>query len=246
MARLIDKQESLAIFELEQPLLPLNIDDRFKLENFYWQPSNQELQQHADSVVAGLYAGVLYFYGVTGEGRSHLLQGICEGANKAKLSSYYLPLAALSTFNPKDLLQGLDHADIICLDDLNSVIGNRNWEESLFHLFNAMVDRNKVLVVCAQTIPNNLPFALADLRSRMASGMICHLHSLEYRYQKAMIFQRCQQRGYYLNDSHWSYIVRHGARNTGFLLRLIDALDRLSLDKKRVISIALIKELTGW
>src|SRR5690606_12294672 len=66
----------------------------------------------------------LFLWGVPGAGKTHLLQAV----RHAVASSVYVPLRRLTSYAP-DILQGLEASRVVCLDDLEAVLGRREWEE---------------------------------------------------------------------------------------------------------------------
>ncbi len=55
--------------------------------------------------------------------------------------AFYLALKRL----PKDAiasLQGLEQLDLVCVDDIHVIAGDRAWEEALFHCFNRIREAN--------------------------------------------------------------------------------------------------------
>ena len=59
----------------------------------------------------------------------------------------------------------------MCLDDLQEVIGNPDWEVAIFDLINRIRETGKtLLVIGADQSPTNLSIHLPDLASRLTMG----------------------------------------------------------------------------
>lgn len=228
-----------------QHLFRLYPHARHRLEDFHCIPSNRELLDGLHAISRG-EAGTLYMYGTAGEGRTHLLQGVCLAAAAASKSAHYVPLARVGDFEPGALLDGLEQGDIVCLDDVQAVAANRKWEEALYRLYNAQRASDGAVVVAADASPTAVPFALEDLRSRFASGLVYHLKPLGEGEQREIVQQRARSHGFELEAKTWNYIIRRAQRNTGVLISLVEKLDRISLQYKRPFTIALVKDLMGW
>src|SRR6185437_1963416 len=89
-----------------------------------------------------------WLYGATGSGKSHLLQASCTRALEAGRAASYLPLSQLREFGP-DVLQGWSDAAFVALDELPAVVGQREWEQALFALYQASEERGATLLAAA-------------------------------------------------------------------------------------------------
>ena len=66
------------------------------------------------------------------------------------------------------MLTGLEQLGLVCLDDLDSIAGNEEWEQAIFHLYNRLHDLQKPLLMTACNSPKGSLIKLADLKSRLA------------------------------------------------------------------------------
>ena len=111
-----------------QLALRLPLDDEATLENFLPTVSVKAL-------VAGLAQPtgepLQFLHGPAAVGKSHLLQASCRGVPPGAV---YLPLHELAALDPLSLLQDLEQAPLLAIDDLHCVAGDAGWEEGLFHL----------------------------------------------------------------------------------------------------------------
>jgi len=69
--------------------------------------------------------------GPSGSGKSHLLHSIVSLAGQ-HTQVMYLPLADLKESNAEQVLAGLDAFNIICLDDIDTVLKDPTWCYELF------------------------------------------------------------------------------------------------------------------
>lgn len=98
---------------------------------------------------------LIYLWGGIGVGRSHLLQAACLQADEWADLTLYLPLEQLAHYGPS-LLDNLEQADLVCLDNLDAVAGDPQWELALFHLFNRLRDAGRRLLLSASLSPRAL------------------------------------------------------------------------------------------
>lgn len=193
----------------------------------------------------GWTEGLIYLWGQSGVGRSHLLQAACVQMQEQGELAMYVPLAEVVAYGPR-ILDELERSELVCLDDLETVVGKPVWEEALFHLFNRLRDSGRRLLVAAAMPPRELPLQLMDLRSRLSLALIFQLQPLTDQGKLQALQLRAAQRGLQLPDDVGHYILSHGARGMGALFELLDQLDQASLQAKRRLTIPFLKQTLGW
>lgn len=205
-----------------------------------------------EAVVAGLgqlLAGgqhYLYLYGASGCGRSHLLQAACEQAEQQGLSSVFLPLAELRAYQPETLLEGLDTLQLVCLDDIDCVIGDPAWEQALFSLYNRLQAASTRLLISGSQAVRQLPVALPDLHSRLSAGAVFQVQGLSEQQQQALVRRRARDRGLELEDEVLQFITSRCRRDAGALMQVLEQLDCASLRDQRRLTIPFVKSTLGW
>ncbi len=222
----------------QQLPLSVSLEDGSTFANFYVQPgSANELALNA---VQGAGAGEhIYLWGERGSGCSHLLQA---GVRSSRGQGIYLPLDVLSAESPSDVLASLDHCDLLALDSLDAVIGNPEWSEQLFYLYNRILEREAVLLVAAECAPAELTCALADLQSRLTSMQTHYLRSADDPGKIELMKLRARNRGFELPDTVGHYLLRHYSRDIRDQIGFLEKLDRRSLVAQRGLSIQLVKD----
>lgn len=187
----------------------------------------------------------IFLWGVSGSGRTHLLQAACHEAQENGLRIQYFSLADLLGFSPAHLFENLEALDLICLDDLQLIAGRDDWELSIFHLFNRLRDSGKHLLVSANLGPHQLPIQLLDLRSRLNSGVTFQLHSLDDFEKQSALQQRARRRGLELTDEVAKFILSRAPRDMNELFKSLSLLDDVSLTAQRKLTIPFVKQVLG-
>lgn len=229
------------------PQLPFDfsITEKNTFDNFLVSARNTELVdviRHFGE--AG--EGVAFIWGREGVGKTHLLQAFCQECEKqGRLQALYLPVGKIRLFGP-DVFASLHHMDLICLDDLQEIIGDKSWEESLFAFFNRSREAGVKLLVAADNPPRGLAFSLPDLASRMSWGMVYQLHELQDEDKLAALSRRAGERHMPLSREVLQYIYSRHPRDLQSLLDVIDRLDKLSLSEKRRLTIPFVRRVLGW
>ncbi len=223
--------------------LPLSIQlrDDATLANFF-PGDNQEILQAVAELSRGKGEPFVYLWGQIGAGCSHLLQATCHEAYELGVSAVYIPLQQLHELDPS-VLQGLEELSLICLDDIQAITGQAQWEEALFHLFNRIRAQNKRLLMAASMPPSHLKLELADLKSRLSWGVVYQLHELSDDQKLAALQLRAKGRGLQLSDSVGQFLLSRCSRNMAELFQVLDTLDRASLAEQRRLTIPFVKHV---
>ncbi len=223
--------------------LSVGLRDDARFENFAAQ-GNELACATLKAASAGEGEQFLYIWGADGVGCSHLLQAACHEAQPNRRQAVYLPLDELKPMGPESL-DGMEHVDLVCLDNIQAVMGDAKWEEGLFHFFNRIRQEENTLVVAANGAPRQLAINLPDLASRMSWGIVFQIHPLDDDFKADLLIKRAAARGIELGEDVTKYLLSHASRDMADLFTLLDRLDQASLSAKRKVTIPFVKEVTG-
>src|SRR5690606_39817707 len=112
----------------------------------------------------------IYLWGQPGVGRTHLLHACCHQMQQVHQAVMYLSLKS-PELTP-DVLQDMENLQLVCIDDIDTVLGNYEWEEALLHFYNRARDQRMRLLITGNDLPARLPCVLADLRSGLSWGVV--------------------------------------------------------------------------
>ncbi len=162
------------------------------------------------------------------------------------LSAQYLSLSEFLDYSPEELFRNLDVVSLICLDNIQAISGNMYWERQLFNLYNRIKDSSGSLLVGANCSARELPLNLPDLHSRLSSGSLFQLASLDDISKSKIIQFRALRRGMKITDDLAQFIIARSPREMNSLMNCLDILEEFSLQEKRKLSKPLIKSALGW
>lgn len=185
-----------------------------------------------------------YLHGPQGSGKTHLLGGLCLAARDQGLQAYYLGLGRLPA-EAAGTLEGLEHWDLVCLDDLHEVAGDRRWEEAAFHCFNRVREAEGRIVVGANCSIQRLGVLLPDLASRLAWGVQLQLVPLDDTDKAEVLRRRCAVLGIELPEPVQRYLMRRCRRSTAELVAALEAIQDAAFRAKRQITVPLAREVLG-
>lgn len=184
----------------------------------------------------------VYVWGAAGSGKSHLLQAACHAVTEAGGTAIYLPLSEPEGIVPA-MLEGMEQMTLVCLDDLQAVSGDPEWEQALFHLYNRLRDSGNRLIAAADAPPAALGVDLADLISRLGWGPVYQLQPPSDEEKAAALQLRAANRGMELPAEVARYLMQRAPRDMHALFALLDQLDERSLAAQRKLTIPFVREI---
>jgi DnaA-homolog protein len=203
---------------------------------------NHLTKQHLLNVSLGTDRKNTYLWGNSGSGKSHLLQAVCTSVAKTQGNIAYIPLTERNILSP-NMLEGLQHLALVCLDDIEQIAGDTEWELAVFHLFNQLRDAQTPLIISALHGPLGSPIQLPDLKSRLSWDNTFHLQNLDESASREALIKRAQFRGFDLPEEVADYLMKRVARDTHNLFELLNKLDNASLVAKKKLTIPFVKTL---
>lgn len=208
----------------------------------YFAGPNRQAVESLLALRSGSRGPSVWVHGPAGSGKSHLLQALCVRASEAGDSATYLPLQQLARFGI-GTLAGCSQLDWVCLDDVERIAGQADWERALFTLYTELEEVGGRLVLAASAAPVSIAFTLRDLASRLAGGTVLRLQSLDESQQIAALTLRAAQRGLELPEESARYLLARLPRDMHSLFAFLDELDEASLVAQRRLTVPFVSEV---
>lgn len=202
----------------------LNAD--FTLDNFVVGPDNRLAHAAAVSVAnapAQTY-NPLFLHGPPGVGKTHLLHGLAQQlrARHPDARMICVPcavyvnhlMAALEENGPQPFHARWRHVDVLMIDDVDFLAGRQRSQEDFFHLFNALHDQGKQIVLTAQRPPAEIADLPARLISRFSGGLVTLMEPACFETRLAIVRKKSAQRAIVLPEEVISFVAEclHTAR----------------------------------
>lgn len=197
---------------------------------------------------------LVYLWGEAGCGKSHLLLAIAGALLGPESPAEAFRAACASTPGTEALDGDAPHGDVpradasggdppavVAIDDVERLDAQR--QELAFHLLNRARARPGATVLVAGAHP---PLALAlrdDLRTRLGSGLVYRLALLDDDAKAAVLDRVARERGVAIAGDVIPWLIAHTSRDIRALLHLFDALDRHAFERRRPITLPLLREL---
>jgi DnaA-homolog protein len=216
---------------LKQLVLDLRPDAPPTLDNFV-AGANQPLV-NALSAAVGAPGYHLYLWGETGCGKTHLLRAACHAAMQAGRPARYCPAAEESEFPDTP-------GAVLAVDDVETLPQDR--QIGLFNAFNRAGPAGQTLLLAGHAAPLGLALR-EDLRTRIGQTLVFHVRPLDDLARSAILRSQATRRGLRLEEEVIAYLLRYGRRDLPSLLAVLEALDQASLERKRPITLALLRQI---
>lgn len=182
----------------------------------------------------------IYLWAAPGAGRSHLLRAVSNAAD----AIYFDAQRSLTALDRLATGECMRHR-LIAIDNVESA--DPHGQTALFRLYNRWRESASgasafILVVAGDRAPLAMPLR-EDLRTRLGWDLTYRLHLLSDDDRARALQLHAHNRGLKLATGVIPWLLTHYSRDMGHLNALLDALDRYSLERKRPITLPLLKEL---
>ncbi|HUW37366.1 MAG TPA: DnaA regulatory inactivator Hda [Rhodocyclaceae bacterium] len=216
-----------------QLLLDIRPDEPPGLDNFVVGGNAELLARLAGLADPGVFDQV-YLWGPSGSGRSHLLSGAYAHARARGRPVLQIDGAALG----RELvpLPG----SLLIVDDVDRL--SETAQITLFRTFNAARLAGLALLLAGPIPPLHLALR-EDLRTRIGATLVYEVKPLSDSDKADALRRHGRARGMRVEESLIDYLLRHGRRDLPSLLAVLDALDRVSLEQQRPLTLPLLREI---
>ena len=218
--------------------MPLRLADHAVFASFL-STGNEALVATLRDLADGASEPGCWLCGPAATGKTHLLQAVCDRAGDR---SVYVPLGLFADADPR-LLDGLATRDLVCIDDINLVAGDADWEHALFDLCNQVADTDGRLLVSATTSPRASRIVLPDLSSRLSRLPTFQVRRLSEDERASALQLRARHRGLDLPDETARYLLNRSRRDMASLYGLLDKLDDEALRAQRRLTIPFVRDV---
>jgi len=218
------------------PSIP-GLNPKYTFGNFVIGPSNQ--LAHAASVATAGGTGPrynpLFICGGTGLGKTHLVHAVAYRLRAERPAARIVYVSAEKFINEfvealKDQKMGefrsryRDRCDLLLVDDIQFLASKTQTQEEFFHVFNALHQAGKQIIVTSDKYPQQLEKMEERLISRFTSGLVADIQPPELETRVAILRKKGEIEGIELDDAVMLYIaqvIRSNVRELeGTLIRL--------------------------
>ena len=210
--------------------------------NDFFSGENQPIIENLQDCVLGNGEKNIFLWGKSGQGKSHLLQACCHFAQQHQKPSFYFDLSRNSRHQPA-ILKGIDEYDVVCLDNVDTVVGNESWELAIYELMKYQYQKGHQLIISSSYLPNHLEVITSNLKEYLNWGLILQLKTLvDTNNIDALIF-KADSMGFEISPQAGRFLVIQHQAELHDLWLLLEKIDRASLAAKRKLTVPFLKQL---
>ena len=230
----------------KQLIFPFQINQKASFDSFFCSPDNQNLMTRLADIVSSPDTSEIIIHGEEGSGKSFLMQAICNELSSAEKQFAFIPMK--KAFNMGvEIFQNLGSLDAVCIDDLQLILANQDWETALFNLINECQQSNcSLMLSLGGTQPLDESVILPDLLSRIKRMEFIALHAVQDEFFNQAINFVAQQLDIKIEEAELEFLLKHQTRIFSLLVENIITLDNQAASLKRKITIPLIKETLNF
>ena len=256
----VEKKDSPALPQRYKKNNVLN--SRYSFDTFIEGKDNQFAKAACSSVAdspGNTPFNPLLIYSETGLGKTHLLHAIGNTLFKKQpnyqityLTSERFMLEFINSIQKNkstDFANQYRASDILLIDDVQFFESKEQTQEQFFHLFNALYEKNKQIVLTVDKHPSKLSGIKERLVSRFQSGLIVDIQSPDLETRIAILMNEAEQNNLNLNYKITEFIastIKTDIRKMkGVLVRLlaISSLKQIDINMNLVKNV--LKNMVG-
>ncbi|MEZ5614115.1 MAG: DnaA regulatory inactivator Hda [Rhodocyclaceae bacterium] len=217
----------------QQLTLDIRPEQHPTLANFV-AGANAELLARLRALAQPKAFDAVYLWGPAGCGRTHLLRATLAAAEAAGRRVVLVAGEEAGTELP------CPPGGLLIVDDVDRL--GEAAQVALFRAFNSARLAGLALLISGPAAP--LALALReDLRTRIGQALVYQVQPLGDEDKAATLQSQASQRGLRVEGEVIGYMLRHASRDLPSLMAVLDELDRASLERKRPVTVPLLKEM---
>ena len=170
------------------------------------------------------------------------------GCGKTHLASIWHSMSGAVALSPSMLAPDrvpslLGDARAALIDAAEAPVFDADGERALVHLYNLLKERGGHLLLLARTPPARWSIALPDLRSRLGASSGAAIDAPDDLLLLAVLGKLFADRQLRPPPEVVPFLAARIERSLDAAARVVDRLDRMAMDSRRSISVALAREL---
>lgn len=175
---------------------------------------------------------VVFLWGETGSGKTHLARAFVDAATRSGLEARYLHA---SRMHPIDISM----LQVLALDEVDAL--DPHGQLLAFDAVNRLRLAGGMLLATGRLAPDGLALR-EDLRTRLGAGVTRQIRPLDDEEKRAALLAHASSRALPVSAEILDYMLSRRARDMRTQIAILDALDRASLALKRPLTLPLVRE----
>ena len=182
---------------------PITLNPQFTFESFVVGACNQFAHAAAQSVAMNPSRSYnpLFIYGGVGMGKTHLMHAIGRALMaRGRMRIIYTTSERFTN----EVVTGIKHermpqlraryrtADVLLIDDIQSLGSKERTQEEFFHTFNELHDAQKQIVISSDCPPKEITGLVERLRSRFEWGLMADIQPPDLETKMAILEKKAE------------------------------------------------------
>ena len=223
--------------------LNVQLDNSISLDKFIECESTKDfLKILINSTKEQSVSNFYLIWGAQGRGKSYVMQGLHKKYIQDDKKTFHFSFED-KRINSTEILMNLSSLEAIFIEDFESMEDSEDWERGMFNLINECYMNGTKIYLSSNKVTKNMQIRLADLASRLSSFTAIEIPEITEEEKIQALIQSSTRKGLVLDERTLKYIVNYTSRSLSDLLKLLNELDSFSLQKKKKISPALVREM---
>lgn len=202
-----------------------NLNPDMVFEEFIVAPYNRFANTAAQAIIEkfGTLYNPFYIYGPTGVGKTHLLQAIGNKVKQINPSMNVLYttteafmenyINAIKKDRVKEFRNAYQSHQLFIIDDVHFLQKSESTLVEVFHLFNALVNKNSQIVLSSDQPPSELDKMEDRIRTRLNSGVVIDIEKPKYEDMRIVCNEKANKMGIKLTSEATDYIIENISQN---------------------------------
>ncbi|MEM7155704.1 MAG: chromosomal replication initiator protein DnaA [Myxococcota bacterium] len=237
---------------------PMGLAERYRFDTFITGASN-ELASSAAAAVAeepGHRFNPLLLYGGVGLGKTHLLHAVGHSIHRTHPEKRIVYLSAERFMN--EFISAVrynqfddfrkryrEDCDVLLIDDIQFISGRDRTMDEFFHVFNALYEAGKQIMVTADRTPSEMQGMEERLTSRLNWGLVADVKAPDLETRVAILRQKAEQDGIGIPDDVCVYLASLVRSNVRELEGALVRVSTFAALKGKPITEAFVREVLG-
>ena len=197
---------------------PLLLNPKFTFDSFVVGACNQFAHAAAQAVAMNpsRQYNPLYIYGGVGMGKTHLMHAIGRAlVARGRMRIIYTTSERFTN----EVVSGIKHgkmpqlrekfrsADVLLIDDIQSLGSKDRTQEEFFHTFNDLHESMKQIVISSDCPPKEIPGLVERLRSRFEWGLMADIQPPDLETKMAILQKKAELDGIELPNEVCAFVA---------------------------------------
>jgi chromosomal replication initiator protein len=233
---------------------PITLNPKFTFESFVVGACNQFAHAAAQSVAMNPSRSYnpLFIYGGVGMGKTHLMHAIGRALmTRGRMRIIYTTSERFTN----EVVSGIKHermpqlrsryrtADVLLIDDIQSLGSKERTQEEFFHTFNELHDAQKQIVISSDCPPRDITGLVERLRSRFEWGLMADIQPPDLETKMAILEKKAELVGINLPSDVCTFIATKTKSNVRELEGALIKLTAYSSLTETPITIAMAQQV---